>query len=98
VEHLYTLAPDGRPVLEPDVLAWGAWYARANVTLAHDRAALVTVCTYFLGRAPDPPLLWETLVCDGPRMRTQRYASREEALAGHARWLERVRAGTWLEK
>ena len=39
-----------------------------------------------------PPELWETLVFGGPlNLEMERYATREEALAGHERMVGRVR-------
>lgn len=58
----------------------------------------VGVSTVFLGldhnhRATGPPILWESMVFGTSLDGTQRrYASREEALAGHARLVEDVRA------
>lgn len=107
----YILGPDGEPVREPDGDAWRQWARTADITPARDRIDDVVVVTCFLGydaeatfRVHDPsrkPVLWETTVhaLDSSRhTRRQRYTSRAEALAGHARWLERVRAGTWFSE
>lgn len=45
------------------------------------------------GERPSPPILFETMVFGGRMdMARERYATWEEAEAGHARWVETVRA------
>ena len=98
---LYVLDSAGRPVREHDVLAWAAWLKATDVVIAADDVGDVVVSTVFLAqnrdmrRHKDPnraPVLWETLVSwPGGATRQDRYASREAALAGHARWVEQLR-------
>jgi hypothetical protein len=91
---IYTLDEQGHPVVEGDVLRWSEWYQRAqNRVLKQDRVSpRVRVSTIFLGidrnfilRERGRPILWETMVFGGRHDGyCQRYATREEALAGHA--------------
>jgi hypothetical protein len=95
----YTLDADGLPVPEPDPLAWGDWYEKADRHVADDRLGPACVSTVFLGVDHDfsgegPPVLYETLVFwEGhPLDETmRRYASRAGALRGHAAVLALVR-------
>ena len=90
----YVLDDQGNPVVEQDILRWSVWYGRAkNRLLKQDRVAPgVLVSSSFLGihhsfifRGRSHPILWETMVIGGPHDRyCQHYATREEALAGHA--------------
>jgi hypothetical protein len=103
----YILDADGQPVLEPDLLTWGAWLERASRdrsrVIAQDRdegdpAHVVTVSTVFLGLdhrfgGAGPPILWESLIFGGVLDgQGDRYTSRAAALAGHQRLCERVAA------
>jgi hypothetical protein len=87
----YILDAEGNPVPEPDLLTWGKWLETADRQLAKDQLPNgVTVSTVFLGLDHSffggPPMLWESMIFGGPEDQYQeRYASREEALAGHAR-------------
>jgi hypothetical protein len=90
----YILDAEGNPVPEPDLLKWGKWLETADRQLAKDQLPNgVTVSTVFLGLDHrfwgGPPTLWETMIFGGPEDQYQeRYASREEALAGHAKAVE----------
>jgi hypothetical protein len=90
----YILNADGDPV-PVDLLTWAAWFEDV-AQIAHRRIARTTlpdgrlVSTVFLGldhRYGDgPPLLFETMVFrDGEEEACDRYTTRAEALAGHAR-------------
>ncbi len=101
----YVLNSAGRPVPEPDAIAWARWYETAAELRRVGLDALGPlgeVSTVFLGldhnfssRPEDDPLghrpiLWETLVFNGPldgEMR--RYSSREDAEQGHAEMVMR---------
>jgi hypothetical protein len=93
----YILDADGYPVPEPDLLTWAKWFETANRQLAKDELPNgAKVSTIFLGLDHSffggRPQLWETMVFGGPQDGYQeRYASREEALAGHARAVELAR-------
>jgi hypothetical protein len=80
------------PVPEPDLIAWARWMAaHADRHVARDEPSPgITVSTVFLGidlNYRPPPLVFETMVfCDytGDEP-TWRYATWDEAVAGHAR-------------
>lgn len=83
---------DGKAVQEPDMSKWRSWMKTADrkvgVTVVGDKR----VYTVFLGldynsRGP-VPILYETMVFspgsyDEPNGEVSRYATREQALAGH---------------
>lgn len=87
----YILDAEGKPVEELDILAWGKWMQEGDRRVARDELPdSVSVSTVFLGLdhsfGSGPPILWETMIFDGPHdMYQDRYSSREEALAGHAK-------------
>lgn len=90
----YRLDASGVPVLEPDVGAWARWYERVDRERQIARTDLAGggyVSTVFLGIdhgwGEGDPVLWETMVFDTPDGddHQERYTSREDALAGHAR-------------
>lgn len=87
----YKLNPEGEPVPCEDVIEWGKWFERANRTVLRDELPNnVRVSTVFLGLDHNfggpQPLLWETMIFGGPHADYQeRYATREDAIAGHAR-------------
>lgn len=89
----YILNEQGEPVPEPDLLKWAAWFEKADRHVAKDLLpGGERVSTVFIGmdhsfsRVPCPPVLWETMIFGGAHDEYQeRYSSREEALAGHAR-------------
>jgi hypothetical protein len=98
---LYILDQNGEPAACEDVIAWAAWWSAANRQVAEDRIKGVRISTVFLGidhnLGDGPPLLWETLVFGGALGgELKRYATREEALAGHAAMLARVLASEAL--
>jgi hypothetical protein len=96
----YTL--DGHtpvPVARDNVVTWGRWFETTDRRVAHDSfpgAVTVSVSTVFLGLdhrhvGDGPPLLFETMVFGGPHDQAQlRYATWDEAIAGHARMVRRV--------
>jgi hypothetical protein len=91
----YVLGEGGKPVPEPDALAFAAWFETADRVVARTETNNGTVSTVFLGFDHNfgddgPPVLWETMVFGGDRAGYQeRYASREAALAGHD-WIVRA--------
>lgn len=94
--ELYILC-DGQPVREPDKDIWERWFEQngAICKIADDEIMEVRVSTSFLGvdygRGDGPPLVFETLVFGGRSDGdTQRYATRDEALAGHLKIVERL--------
>lgn len=94
---LYILV-DGVPVVEPDPLKWARWDKTAERTVAFTQIADTAVSTVFLaldhrdlGRGP--PVLWETAIFRAEQNpEITRYVSHEDALAGHAAAVARVRA------
>lgn len=96
----YILDESGDPVQCSDFLIWAAWWERTDRTLS--KSILpdgVEVSTVFMGLdhqwGDGPPLLWETMVFGGPYDQEQvRYHTRQQALAGHAQMVARVRGGS----
>ncbi|MBW1992561.1 MAG: hypothetical protein JRI59_10740 [Deltaproteobacteria bacterium] len=87
-----------RPVPEPDLVKWAQWYERAeNRVVKQTKLGEATVSTIFLGidhrcSGDGPPLLFETMVFGGEHDGWQeRYATWEEAEAGHERAVKMVR-------
>jgi hypothetical protein len=96
----YILDASGKPVPEPDLLAWGKWFQDNGQQriVKKDKIGDSTVSTVFLGLdhnfAPDgPPLIWETMVFEGPMAHEMDRCSgnREQAEAMHARMVGRVK-------
>lgn len=94
---LYTLDANGAPQPASDILAWGRWFERHARQIAHDFEGPARVSTVFLGLdhryfGEGPPLLWETMIFGGRHDQWQeRYTTRAEAEAGHARALAMVK-------
>jgi hypothetical protein len=95
--HLYVLEPDGKtPRPCENIIEWGILIEADNqqrvvayTAVGNGAGEEAEVSTVFLGidyRALDrgAPLLWETMVFGGSHDRwCKRYASYDEALAGH---------------
>lgn len=88
----YILNDSGDPEPCNDLMEWGRFMEKRDVriiakdALPHD----VRVSTVFLGLdhafGGAVPILWETMIFNGPHDGHQeRYTSRADALAGHAR-------------
>lgn len=108
----FVLDADGNPQPERNVLRWARWFDTADEQRLVAKTFLGSVCvqTDFLGMnlgyAYPVPLLYETMVFGGVCDQFQRrYATREEAIAGHEETiaavkqaedaeLEELRAGT----
>ena len=89
---------DGKAVPATDLIEWGVWFQTADRDVAKTTVGEVLVSTVFLGLdhnfGEGPPVLWETMVFGGPLdEETDRYTSREDAEAGHAAMVERVKEG-----
>lgn len=100
----YILNEAGDPVPENDLMAWGRWFQGGidRRRIARDEIAGVTISTVFLGLdhsyGDERPLLFETLVMGGALDQDMwRYSTRAEALEGHAKAVERVRAAENVE-
>jgi hypothetical protein len=90
--HFYVLDANDKPVREPDLVAWARFMEGAGRHVAQDRIGDVYISTVFLGLdhgwGAQRPVLWETMVFGSKLDETQeRYTTREEALAGHRRWV-----------
>lgn len=88
----YILNKQGEPVPEPDIQKWGAFLKDMEARRV-DRTCFNGgyVSTVFLGldhsfTDDETPVLWETMIFGGPHdMYQDRYTSREDAVAGHAK-------------
>jgi len=96
--EFYWILKDGQPVPEPDVIKWAEWMkvadrkvAKTDMTTALGRFHVSTIFLGFNHNFVDdgPPILFETAVFDrtgGVNFRPiemRRYATLDEALAGH---------------
>ncbi len=95
----YVLDDEGQPLLleDGDWLAWAQWFEHADRHIGKDELLPtdVWVSTVFLGLdhafGGGTPILFETMIFGGPLDQEQdRYATREEALIGHAEWLAKA--------
>lgn len=93
----YILNDKGEPVVEEDILKWGKWFQNNNRSLSKTEIPDGFVSTVFLGLdhswGDSPPLLWETMVFIKGNSQddyTERYSTKEEALAGHERICKQV--------
>lgn len=93
----YILDENRNPVVEHDAAKWRQWYTTASSLVAEDRIGPSTIATYFLAIDHDffglgQPVLWETMVFDGPLDQScDRCAgSWQQAEAMHARMVRRV--------
>lgn len=99
------------PVAEPDLRRWGKWMQAADRVVSETIVGRVVgttivggvlVSTVFLGidyRFDDgPPLLFETIVFDGEHdMAMERYSTWEEAEAGHAAMVAKIKRAPALK-
>jgi hypothetical protein len=97
MSHMYVL--DGhQPVPEPDVIAWGRWYESADRHVGDTARDEVRVSTVFLGLDHGfggRRELFETMLfVNGADAGVERYATWDEAEAGHKRWVMRVFTAT----
>ncbi len=89
-----------KPVSCPDILEWARWFQTGDAArrVAEDFVGDVRISTVFLGidhsfSRVGPPVLFETMVFAGPLDEEQdRYCTWDEAVAGHAAMLARVKA------
>ena len=78
-----------------DLIEWARWFETADRKVAKDVIGQVRVSTVFIGLdhsfGEGPPLYFETLVFGGPLAdKMDRYATWDEAEAGHKKMVERV--------
>jgi hypothetical protein len=91
---MHYILSDDNSVTPVDALEWSQWFEQADDRriVGRDKKDDVEVSTVFLGidhsfGLGGPPILWETMVFGGDHDHEQeRYSSREDAVAGHARW------------
>jgi hypothetical protein len=95
----YYILRNGEVVEEPDYQKWSAWFEsdfQEVELVAESRLGTSTVSTRFLAldmtlSQDSPPLVFETRVKGGwLDNQWERFASLEEAAAGHESWVERV--------
>ncbi len=85
----YILDENGNPKPVPDVITWAMWFESNDREVAYtEKEDGVFISTVFLGIdhsfGGDKPLLFETMIFGGDNDGYQdRYATKEEALAGH---------------
>lgn len=90
MNHFYILDKNDKPVPVEDMLTWGKWFEGADRTVAKTEISDMRISTVFLGidhsDSEGPPILYETMIFGGEHEGYQdRYATREEAVAGHMR-------------
>ena len=89
---------DGKiPKLEPDLIKWAMWFETAKRSVAENllNSGDVKISTVFLGLDHSSnggePILFETMIFGGEHDQCQeRYATWDEAEAGHKKALELV--------
>lgn len=96
----YILDRLGNPVEEPDIKKWGEWFqnTEARVVGFNRLPGDIKVSTVFLGLDHSwdggPPVLWETMIFGGEHDSYQdRYTTRDDAIAGHAKALDLAEKG-----
>ena len=100
----YVLNDQGEPMPERDLLTWARWMETAARVVERSYIADLWISTVFLGLdhglplmqelLDNPlgyrPILWETMVFRGHEpIDMERYRSRQEAVAGHERMVEK---------
>lgn len=93
----YILNESGEPIPCSDITEWAKWLATADRTIAKTVIDGRLVSTVFLGLdhsfSGGPPILFETMVFDnGDDDMMRRYATRAEAIGGHAETVEQLKA------
>jgi hypothetical protein len=82
------------PVPEPDIIAWGDWFATADRQVADTMCDEVRVSTVFLGLDHGfggRRELYETMLfVNGASEDCERYCTWDEAAEGHQRWVKKV--------
>ena len=90
----YILDNDGNAVPCADILTWGKWMETADRHVAVTERGDVKISTVFLGldhSFDGTPVLWETMIFGGEHdQEMDRYASKEDAIKGHAAMVELV--------
>lgn len=95
--QLHWVEVNGRPMIEPDLLKWAAWFEQSSKDgarfVAKTQVGEYQVSTVFLGLDhgfglddDEPPILYETMVFKNGSNSDEdceRYATRDEAQRGH---------------
>ena len=96
-EH-YVLAEDGKtPIKIGDFMEWARQFETMNRRVGLDLIGDIRISTVFLGLDHNfmfdgPPVLWETMIFGGQFDGEQdRYTSYEDAVAGHAAMVQKVK-------
>lgn len=104
----YILNEAGEPVQCDDLMAWAHWYqsrrtnnawivGKTKVTEGVEVSTVFLSLDHWFGSGPHAPLLWESMCFGGPLdNECDRYATRQEAEAGHASMVARVKAALAL--
>jgi hypothetical protein len=98
-EHKYIMTEDGTVRPEPDLFKWAMWFEKAKRHIGDDKIGDVRVSTVFLGVDHNfdfhgAPVLFETMIFGGIyNQEMERYCTKDEALKGHAEWVEKVKKG-----
>ena len=94
----YILDDNGNPKEERDLLKWAAWFGDSGEKriVAKDTIGESKVSTVFLGLdnsfGGNVPILYETMIFGGKEDGYQeRYATKEEAVAGHKKAISLVK-------
>lgn len=94
----WILDADLRPVPCGDLLRWAQWFEHSDRHVAETRLGRVRISTVFLGlnhqwQPGGEPLLYETMIFGGARDgEIDRYATWNEAMAGHAQRVAQIAA------
>lgn len=98
----YILDENGDPQPEMDALKAGLWFETsgnkrflAKTEVNGWTVSTAFVCTDMNHFGEGPPILFETMIFQGNEWKDfqERYATKEEALAGHQRIVEEFREG-----
>lgn len=86
---------DGRTLVPCDLMTWARSFEKTNRVVAQTTVGESKISTVFLGLdhsfGDGPPLLFETMVFGGPMAdEMERYATYDEAEAGHAAMVAKV--------
>ena len=98
----YILDAEGEPKEVYDLIAWAKWFETAGSQRQFASTQVsedVRVSTVFLGLdhafGSSPPILWETMIFGGEHDGYEdRYSTKTEAEAGHAKAVELARSST----
>lgn len=94
----FILDENGEAVPCADLMTWAEWFEKSLLQrrILLDEIGGVKISTVFLGLnhrwGEGPPILFESMIFGGKYDQDmERYETKEQALAGHARMLERVK-------